>query len=723
MSGLLRTIQNIGKRLKGKAPNRMQRKTSQSRISGIVKPRIQQMPGYQVPALMQNGWLGQFVNNNGQIAVKDIIDNMDDLSQIEYNLIHRAMSNLTQRNGQNTHLNYDQLRQEVQNLIPKYNRVPQTDYEDYGLDRLGYNTRSIAEDELPGLPNVITLGQPVNFIPSGTKADKIQLNTFSFESPGIVGNTKHYSGQPIGHARTYTTAEEPDILHVMESQSDWAQNYNRNSMGSNVNFSAAQDQEAWNAAIQMYKTQKTDAVGDVINDQWLIDMGHSLGVSDVEINQILGKINSTIEKHLIKNYLSRQIQENLRYAAENGQTKMRFPTRETAAKIEGYSKIKTETQEAKDIYNQYENEIQNVIQQHPEWKIRKNLFSESELSDDLSKSIFYGYKTRNLEGKKVLKLIEDKYKPLYDKATESQYSPQHETILKKYNAFPEQFQSLFSDGKVRTVTDSKNNTWFEVDVPKGMLLRELQFRNGGRIPKGQFGWISKIFKNPNLIRRMPVPKVINGKTQLILGENAVGNFTTTRTFDPHQHYKARVIGYAPAIVVDSEAIKQWKPISLQPMDSFFINDVLNSTVNPSQITVISGIPEELEQAKQNGFNVFTTDNLQQIASNAQKPESQDFLSKFLPGGRSITYAMDYKHALDDAIAQQFPTNIFNYIGMKLRHPKVKIGLDKLAALKGKVKFDSTPSNEARFFKELGYEKGHQKGEDAKQKVIDYYNNK
>ena len=27
----------------------------------------------------------------------------------------------------------------------------------------------------------------------------------------------------LGHSRTYTTADEPDVLHVMESQSDWAQ--------------------------------------------------------------------------------------------------------------------------------------------------------------------------------------------------------------------------------------------------------------------------------------------------------------------------------------------------------------------------------------------------------------------------------------------------------------------------------------------------------------------
>jgi hypothetical protein len=42
--------------------------------------------------------------------------------------------------------------------------------------------------------------------------------------------------------------------------------------------------------------------------------------------------------HLHTNYLQRQLQENMKYAAEQGQKRMRYPTSETAAKIEGYQK-------------------------------------------------------------------------------------------------------------------------------------------------------------------------------------------------------------------------------------------------------------------------------------------------------------------------------------------------------------------------------------------------
>jgi hypothetical protein len=50
----------------------------------------------------------------------------------------------------------------------------------------------------------------------------VKFNTFTFESPRIPrGNDKHYDIATLGHSRTFTVPDEPDILYVMESQSDW----------------------------------------------------------------------------------------------------------------------------------------------------------------------------------------------------------------------------------------------------------------------------------------------------------------------------------------------------------------------------------------------------------------------------------------------------------------------------------------------------------------------
>ena len=55
------------------------------------------------------------------------------------------------------------------------------------------------------------------------------------------------------------------------------------------------------------------------------------------------------------------------------------------------------------------------------------------------------------------------------------YYPQHKTILKKYSDFPKQYKKLYKDADVRTVTDGKGNTWYEVDVPKDYLNSEWQY--------------------------------------------------------------------------------------------------------------------------------------------------------------------------------------------------------------------------------------------------------
>ena len=62
--------------------------------------------------------------------------------------------------------------------------------------------------------------------------------------------------------------------------------------------------------------------------------------------------------------------------------------------------------------------------------------------------------------------LKKKLREAYDEK-HIEYLPEHEAILKKYDAFPKQFQKLFGKkAEVRAVTDSKGNTWYEVDVPE-----------------------------------------------------------------------------------------------------------------------------------------------------------------------------------------------------------------------------------------------------------------
>jgi hypothetical protein len=60
------------------------------------------------------------------------------------------------------------------------------------------------------------------------------------------------------------------------------------------------------------------------------------------------------------------------------------------------------------------------------------------------------------------------------------YPDKYKTILKKYSDFPKMWKKLFKT-EPRIVTDSKGNTWYEVDVPEGYLDQEWQFKTGGKL--------------------------------------------------------------------------------------------------------------------------------------------------------------------------------------------------------------------------------------------------
>ena len=242
------------------------------------------------------------------------------------------------------------------------------------------------------------------------------------------------------------------------------------------------------------------------------------------------------QDYLAENFTSRQIQENLRYAAEKGQTKMRYPTKETAAKIEGYPKetnyydtdgnlvtdsrkiytIGKENEKELDLIqreldgyyakfnvaqlpngdyvpagNYSDNHYQQLIEAIPRkqaaydgWRAsHPNATSEKgqRIVDDMKRKAEeiknFRMRVKYLNQRmKELKSIE----PYIDPSIKKEVKYMHEDdILRKYNEFPKQFKKLYKGADVRVVTDPKGNTWYEVDVPKDYLEQEWQYKKSG----------------------------------------------------------------------------------------------------------------------------------------------------------------------------------------------------------------------------------------------------
>ena len=450
------------------------------------KQHIANYPGYQLKGLMKGSQLEKQLSKKGTININQLNAYFNKASQVEREIVNKVLSE--KFSGQKT-INYNQFKKDIQNeLIGKYNRIPQTDYADYGIESLGYNLKSIGENELPGLPNEITLGQPIHYISPGTKADPISLNTFTFESPRIpYGNTKHYGGNPIGHSRTYTLSQDPHTLYVMESQSDWAQQALRKK-------GSIDAQSAYERASQSAIKHQQELGQIKTNlEKGLAPDGHKIQYEwerrDIEeiiknIEKQLSRNNARAarfdailhpekyiqENHLKQNYLQRQLQENLRYAAENKYTKIRYPTSETAAKIEGYIRQSPNQEQIKILEKKY-----NRPEGYVDIGTREN-FDITQFPEEIASELLKKFKIyENWENSQQAKDFWKEFNNIRE------YYPEHQTILKKYSDFPKLFQKLFKDQQVKTVTDIKGNTWYEVDIPKGYLNKEWQFKQGGKM--------------------------------------------------------------------------------------------------------------------------------------------------------------------------------------------------------------------------------------------------
>lgn len=393
-------------------------------------------PGYQLKGLMKGSPLERQISKKGTININQLNAYFNKASQLEREVANKI---LNEKFTEQKTIDYNKFKQAIQNELIYYRTKPEMTYSTYGMNRLGFNPRRLPDGA----------GGILEFVPG------VRTNTFTFESPRIpIGNSTHYHNTTLGHSRTYTTPDEPNILHVMESQSDWAQRPSPK-MSITVAQSAykrilksitrlQQQLEQSKANLEkglaydghriQYEWERRDIEDLIRYDEAVLAQRKN---SAARYDAILHPEKYVQANYLKQNYLQRQLQENLRYAAQNKQTKMRYPTPETAAKIEGY-------------------------QSTTEW-----VTPEGQVLDPITSAQFNPV-TGNFEAPvgTIIKQV---------------YRPEHQTILKKYADFPKLFQKLYKGQNVRTVTDAKGNTWYEVDVPKNYLNQEWQYKLGGKI--------------------------------------------------------------------------------------------------------------------------------------------------------------------------------------------------------------------------------------------------
>ena len=416
--------------------------------------------GYMLASLMEGSPIEKQISKSGTINVNNLLAIINKGSKVEQDVINKV---LNEKFAGQKNIDFYELKRAVQDELITYSRKPQTDYSTYGMDRLGY--KSIKEPD--------GAGGILEYTPG------ISTNTFTFESLRIPrGSDRHYDQSTLGHVRTFTLPEESNILYILENQSDWAQQIKdlspRFSYKSDLNGNT-------NVA---FKNGEFYFVGDgkgMPYKQFVnLDMPIDLMPLTIAKNQFKAKYPFAQVKHLHDNYIQKQLQEIFRFAAEKGQTKMRYPTSETAAKIEGYI---SKQRIPEIVYEEERNQIlRDFYKKHSKFHSKLYTWDLDELINKV------GEKTLDkLFSADVLKEKERNLSNLLKQYNENPvsfiYGRSFRTNLKKYSDFPKMFNKLFKGQEVRTVTDPKGNTWYEVDVPENYLQQEWKFKRGGNIKR------------------------------------------------------------------------------------------------------------------------------------------------------------------------------------------------------------------------------------------------
>lgn len=175
------------------------------------------------------------------------------------------------------------------------------------------------------------------------------------------------------------------------------------------------------------------------------------------------------------------------------------------------------------------------------------------------------------------------------------------------------------------------------------LLQKLAQRSIARIPQ------STKYGNLRFIKNLGgLPTVENGLTWLSPKTQYFANLTTDVPFRLHHSYPH--IPGGEYMVINPDAFKGVKPFTINPMDTILKNS--EALVDPKYITIVSGNPGLLRQAKQQGFNIAITPELhtgyQRVLGEINAPTNpfDRKLHKSLSFGQS-GYAKQYRQAADD----------------------------------------------------------------------------
>lgn len=421
--------------------------------------KMEELPGLHLKSTMENGAISKIMDKTGKInteqALAIIAKESGGADKVA--LIRQGL-------GDNipVKMDYNEFRKVVQDQLIPLERQFSKHASDYGIDRLGYYNTDDAY-------SIGKTWEEAGF------TRPLENQTLILSNKYKLGRGSYAHGNPeetLGHIHFLRDAETPDIITATQFQSDAFQGPHRIMPKT---FDKEQQLRSLAHMEDIAKRQKDMAQNakQLDANTWQLPDGSKVHKSVIEsmkkgqdeINLMKrAEIENFTQKQLLdKNHQERFLQEFVDYAAKRGDVnKIRVPTSETAAKIQGYSVNYTELKKVSGYGDETINEIVKL--------------KEKGLSTDEA----FNLMIKKYEGK-YTKTDYDRFKDFYKMDLKPSYSSEHQTILKKYSEQPKIIKKLFGI-EPKIVTDSKGNTWYEFDIPKKFKEGKGEIKAFGLIP-------------------------------------------------------------------------------------------------------------------------------------------------------------------------------------------------------------------------------------------------
>lgn len=453
--------------------------------------------GLMLKSLFEGNGLERQMNKYGDVPVSAIKSYMKTVSNHDKAIMQKALDTF----GNRDRISYNEFKTAVQKCIPTFEKKYQNRFVWYGMEDIGYPENSSKETVFP---KTITFEDPQNLYP------------YRYYEYRKWPMNRHFVGNPLSHSRYFTTADNPGILQITESQGDWPQNVlldqprSRIVVDSNTGLTNVKRNEDGTYTLLEdlgaikdydYTPERVWKLYGSKNVTFPSNIG-LLRESEItpEIRSLYETpVNDPVLQNMANNFERRLLYENLKIAAENGQTKVQYPTPETAIKIQQYEPTHVSTEASNrlsEIENNYKADLKALYNEYkgkfPEWYVPRNIRYNGEYPEDIIKKS-YQWDKDNRHNSQVFDYFDredqleskffDDISDILDNQEIMTYSEDQQRVINRYKRFPKVVQDLLKGQEVRTVYDDNNNSWFEIDVPKDFFEREWAFKKGGRLIK------------------------------------------------------------------------------------------------------------------------------------------------------------------------------------------------------------------------------------------------